>query len=348
MAEKSSYKSQVDAKSLQLTRNVLSKLPPYVTDYINSRMLSSSAKTLQQQAYSLRRFFVWLHQSSPELSQQPLLDISTDTLAALTARDFEEYLMFLQSDTKNRNGRAGASQKLTAISSLLEYLYQHDDIPANPCGKVKKPKLVKDKRIIYLTDAECVRLLDTIEYGSPDVTPHQLVYLEQTRCRDLAITTLMLDTGIRLSECIGLNIEDVNLAERRIQVYRKGGKYQYLPINNEVIEILDAYIRDRKQMSVSDPQHKKALFLSMQGKRISEEVVANMLRKYALMAGITKNVTPHKLRKTYGTALYRKSRDIFMTANALGHENVETTSKHYVDDDAESLREYVDKMSIRS
>ena len=119
MAEKSSYKTQVDVKSLQLTKNVLCELPPYVTDYINSRMSSTSAKTLLQDTYSIRRFFSWLHQSAPELLQQPMSSISLDVLANITARDIEEYMMYLQSDTKNQNGRAGAAQKLAAIGSLL-------------------------------------------------------------------------------------------------------------------------------------------------------------------------------------------------------------------------------------
>lgn len=347
MAEKSSYKTQVDVKSLQLTKNVLCELPPYVTDYINSRMSSTSAKTLLQYTYSIRRFFSWLHQSAPELLQQPMSSISLDVLANITARDIEEYMMYLQSDTKNQNGRAGAAQKLAAIGSLFSYLYRHDDIPADPCAKVERPKLVKDKRIIYLSDKECIKLLDIIEFGDPSIPDHQLHYLENTRCRDLAITTLMLNTGIRLSECVGLDIGDIDLNERKIQVYRKGGKYQYLPINDEVIEILSAYLQQRKQIVVTDKQHSKALFLSMQNRRITGTAIENMLRKYILFAGITKPITPHKLRKTYGTALYRKSKDIFMTANALGHENVDTTSRHYVDDTAESLRKYADEMTIR-
>jgi site-specific recombinase XerD len=86
----------------------------------------------------------------------------------------------------------------------------------------------------------------------------------------------------------------------------------------------------------------------MQERRITKTAVENMIKKYALLAGITKPITPHKLRKTYGTALYRKTRDIYLTANALGHENVATTSKHYVDDTAESLREVADAISVRN
>lgn len=348
MAEKSSYRNEIDAKNFQLTKNVLAELPSFVSDYIYSRFASVSSQTLLQYTYSLRRFFDWMQKSIPHLSSTPMREITCDDLARLTARDIEEFMMFLQMDTNNTNSRAGVSQKIAAVGSLFSYLYRHDDIPADPCAKVERPKLVRDKRIIYLTDDEAKRLLDTIEFGHAEIPPHQLTYLEATRCRDLAIATVMLDTGIRLSECVGLNIEDVNMDERRIQVYRKGGKYQYLPINTEVVEILQAYLQERKRISPKDPSDAKALFLSMQERRITKTAVENMIKKYALLAGIAKPITPHKLRKTYGTALYRKTRDIYLTANALGHENVATTSKHYVDDTAESLREIADAISVRT
>ena len=348
MAEKSSYHNEVDAKNLKLTQIVLDELPAYVSDYIYSRFASVSAQTLRQYSYSLRRFFSWMKQSIPRLANTELRDITCDDLACLTARDIEEFMMFLQMDSKNTNSRAGVSQKIAAVSSMFRYLYRHDDIPADPCAKIERPKLNRDKRIIYLSDDEATRLLDTIEFGTDKVPKHQSVYLKATRCRDLAIATLMLDTGIRLSECVGLNLSDIDLNERRIQVYRKGGKYQYLPINSEVTDVLKTYIRERKRVSPEDPSDAKALFLSMQDRRITKTAVENMIKKYALLAGINKPITPHKLRKTYGTALYRKTRDIYLTANALGHENVATTSKHYVDDTAESLREVADSISIRT
>ena len=346
MADKSSYRTQSDAVSLQRTKNTIRDLPPYVNTYINSRFASTSAQTMQQYAYSIRRFFVWLQESVPHLHNKPMSEITCDDLSLLTARDIEEFMIYLQTG-KNKNSRAGVAQKIAAVGSLFKYLYRHDDISADPFAKIERPKLVQDKRIIYLTDDECVLLMDTIEFGSPNIPNHQMAYLEKTRCRDLAITTLMLDTGVRLSECIGLDIEDVNLRERKIQVYRKGGKYQYLPINEEVAEILEQYITERKNVCVSDKEDVKALFLSMRNNRISRLAIEQMIRKYALYAGITKPITPHKLRKTYGTALYRKTRDIYLTANALGHENVATTSRHYVDDNAESLREVANEISVR-
>lgn len=347
MAEKSSYRTKSDAHSLQLTKKVLAELPPYADHFITSKFSSASAQTLLQYTYSLRKFFKWMQQSIPHLSDMPLTAISCDELSKLTARDIEEFMMHLQMGSSGHNSRASVAQKIAAVSSLFRYLYKNEDIPADPTIKVDRPKLTRDKRIICLTDEEAARLLDTIEFGNDLIPPHQLPYLEATRSRDLAIATLMLDTGIRLSECIGLNLEDVDLNSSKLQVYRKGGKYQYLPINDEVTDILRVYIEEREKITGVEKESSKALFLSMQKRRITKTAVGNIIVKYANLAGIDKPITPHKLRKTYGTSLYRKTRDIYLTANALGHENVATTSKHYVNDTEDSLREVANEMQIR-
>ena len=347
LAKKSDYATVNDAKTLQMVQANIRDLPPFVKSYFNSRLTTSAARTLLQYSYSLRKFFTWFQQSVPQLSEARLCDITLDDMSMLTARDIEEYMSFLQADPASPNSRSSVAQKIAALGSLTGYLYRHGDIAADPCPKVDRPKVVKDNRIVYLTDEEAIRLLDVIEYGDASIPEHQIKYLEKTRCRDLAIVTLMLNTGIRLSECVGLNIDDIDFNEAKMQVYRKGGKYQYLPLNSEVIEILRTYITERKRVVVTKKLDANALFLSMQNRRISGATIENMLRKYILMAGITKPITPHKLRKTYGTALYRKTRDIFMTANALGHENVATTSKHYVTDTEDSLRNVMEQVRVR-
>lgn len=347
MADKSAYQTKVDAKNLQLTKDVLKELPPYVGNYINSKYFTTSTRTLLQYSYSLRKFFSWLQTAVPHLANCQTRDIPCDELSRLTSRDLEEFMMFLQTDPDSKNSRASVGQKIAAVGSMFQYLYKNGYVAANPVTLVDRPKLTKDNRIIYLTDEECVRLLNVIEFGADDVPPHQMVYLENTRRRDLAIATLMLDTGIRLSECVGLNIEDINFGEARIQVYRKGGKYQYLPINSEVIAVLEDYMEERKNIVVDDKESKSALFLSIQRRRMTNTAMENVIKKYAKLARINKPITPHKLRKTYGTALYHKTKDIYLTANALGHESVATTSKHYVNDTEDSLREVAESMKIR-
>ena len=202
--------------------------------------------------------------------------------------------------------------------------------------KVKRPKIKKDKRIIRLEDEEVERYFDSILNGT-GFTEHQRKYLENTKQRDYTIATLLLTSGIRVSEMVGLNIDDVSFQSCRIQITRKGGKKQYIPLSDETLEVLKEYLEERKKVSPALPEDDTALFLSTQNTRMTTAAVQNLIKKYAKAACIDKPITPHKLRKTYGTNLYNKTRDIYLVANALGHDSVVTTTKHYVASDEEDL-----------
>ena len=139
--------------------------------------------------------------------------------------------------------------------------------------------------------------------------------------------TLFLGTGIRISECVGLNTEDVDFRNLSIRITRKGGNQTVLFINDEIAEALDSYCNnERLEMKGADSP---ALFLSLQGKRITTRAVQLLVKKYASIITPLKHITPHKLRSTYGTNLYRETGDIYLVADVLGHKDVNTTRKHY-------------------
>ena len=146
--------------------------------------------------------------------------------------------------------------------------------------------------------------------------------------RDVAILTLLLGTGIRVSECVGLDINDVNFKDGGIKVHRKGGYESIVYFGDEVESALKDYLEQRKQILPKDG-HEKALFLSLQNRRITVRAVENLVKKYAGLATSLKKITPHKLRSTYGTSLYRATGDIYLVADVLGHKDVNTTRKHY-------------------
>ena len=158
--------------------------------------------------------------------------------------------------------------------------------------------------------------MDNVESGE-QLTGKQLAYHEKTKVRDLALLTLFLGTGIRVSECVGLNIDDIDLKNNGIKIIRKGGNEVIVYFGDEVLEALLPYLEERKQIEAL-PGHTNALFLSMQKKRMSVRSVTTM-----------KNITPHKLRSTYGTNLYNETGDIYLVADVLGHKDVNTTKKHY-------------------
>ena len=174
---------------------------------------------------------------------------------------------------------------------------------------------------------EVALMLDEVEKGD-NLTDRQKRFHDKTKIRDVAIMTLMLGTGIRVSECIGLNIDDVDFKNDGIRIHRKGGKETTVYFGDEVEKVLTEYI-DYRKLQIPLEGHENALFLSLQMKRISVKSVEQLVQKYARIVTPLKKITPHKLRSTYGTNLYRETGDIYLVADVLGHNDVNTTRKHY-------------------
>ena len=139
----------------------------------------------------------------------------------------------------------------------------------------------------------------------------------------------MLNTGIRVSECNGLDLNDVDFIVNSLTIVRKGGGQDIIYFNDDVAETLKDYINGEREYINPVEGHESALFYSLQGKRISIDAIENLVKKYAKMVVPNKNITPHKLRSTYGTALYRETGDIRLVADVLGHENINTTIDYY-------------------
>ena len=189
------------------------------------------------------------------------------------------------------------------------------------------------------------RLLDVVESGGT-LTKHQAAFHEKNKVRDLAMMTLLLGTGMRVSECVGLDLTDVDFENSGLRIHRKGGKEVVIYFGEEVYEALIPYWEQRK-LIIAEDGHENALFLSGQNKRISVRAVQNLVKKYASTVTTLKNITPHKLRSTYGTSLYRETGDIYLVADVLGHSDVNTTKKHYAALEDERRRSAKDKVKLR-
>jgi site-specific recombinase XerD len=172
------------------------------------------------------------------------------------------------------------------------------------------------------------------------------MYHQRTKVRDLAILTLLLGTGIRVSECVGLDLDDVDFKNNGIKVHRKGGAEVMVYFGDEVMEALEQYMVERNGTTPVDG-HTNALFLSLQNKRISVRAVENLVKKYSKLVTNVKNITPHKLRSTYGTALYQETGDIYLVADVLGHKDVNTTRKHYAALEDERRRKAARAVKLR-
>ena len=232
---------------------------------------------------------------------------------------------------------------MSALRSFYLYYYKREMIKTNPTLLVDMPKL-HDKAIIRLEADETAQLLDLIEKGSENLSGQQKVYHDKTKQRDLAIVTLLLGTGIRVSECVGLDIEDVDFKNYGIKVVRKGGSEMIVYFGDEVAKALSDYLEGDRKNVTPIAGHEHALFLSTQRKRIGIRAVENLVKKYAKQVTPLKKITPHKLRSTYGTALYQETGDIYLVADVLGHKDVNTTRKHYAsvgDERRRSAAKYV-------
>ena len=174
---------------------------------------------------------------------------------------------------------------------------------------------------------EVAILLDQVEEGAK-LSKSQLKYHNKTKLRDAALLTLLLGTGIRVSECVGLDLNDVDFKNNGIKIRRKGGYETVVYFGDEVADALHDYL-EKRYHTIPMEGHEDALFLSLQNRRLSVRAVENLVKKYASTVTSLKKITPHKLRSTYGTALYKETGDIYLVADVLGHKDVNTTRKHY-------------------
>ena len=212
--------------------------------------------------------------------------------------------------------------------------------------KKELPKL-HEKAIIRLEPDEVASMLDLIEKGGDKLKGQALAYYKKTKQRDLAIATLLLGTGLRVSECVGLDLGDVDFKNNSVKVVRKGGNEMIVYFGEEVEKALTDYIEgDRKKIEPLKG-HENALFYSLQRRRIGVQAIENMIKKYAIQIAPNKHITPHKLRSTYGTTLYKETGDIYLVADVLGHKDVNTTRKHYAAIDENRRRQAAGVVQLR-
>ena len=230
------------------------------------------------------------------------------------------------------NDERGKARKLASLRSFYNYYFRNELIEKNPAALVPMPKL-HEKEIVRLDADEVALLLDVVESGDK-MTKQQLYYHQKTKVRDTALLTLLLGTGMRVSECVGIDLQDIDFKNNGIKIRRKGGYEAVIYFGEEVETALADYLEQRSHIIPAEG-NENALFLSLQNKRISVRAVEKLVKKYASLVTKLKKITPHKLRSTYGTSLYRETGDIYLVADVLGHKDVNTTRKHYaaIEDD---------------
>lgn len=328
--KETTYHEQINIDNALRLRELIAELPRFCSMYFRAIEPTTSSRTRIAYAYDLRIFFNFVKQTNPSLKDTELKDFRVDLLDQIKALDIEEFLDYLKyydnGKKEHMNEANGKKRKLIALRSFYNYYFKKEIISTNPAILVDIPKL-HEKEIIRLDIDEVARLLDEVESGD-HLTASQQKYHLKTKKRDLALMTLLLGTGIRVSECVGLDIDDIDFENNGIRILRKGGNEVIVYFGEEVREALLCYLEEREQV-IAVSGHTNAFFLSMQRKRISVRSVELLVKKYASLVTKLKKITPHKLRSTYGTNLYQETGDIYLVADVLGHKDVNTTKKHY-------------------
>ncbi len=339
-----SYQEQLNAQRTEKVRDMLKALPMACSEFIRSIAMTTSALTRMAYTIDLGVFFEYALKELPSFASKTLLSVQDEDLDQITARDIQGYTDYLTLYVKDdasgedngdsllsqrifRNHERGVMRKLSTLRSFFDFLYRAQRVSGNVASLISLPKL-HEKPILHLQSDEVAKLLEAA-YSGDHLSETQKRYHRFTQLRDYAMLMLFLGTGMRVSECVGLNLDDLDLETGALLVTRKGGNQVILYFPAEVSEAITAYLEQRKE-SKPVKGHESALFLSMQNRRITQRAVQQMVKKYSLLAvPLKKKMSPHKLRSTYATHLYHETEDIYLVAEALGHSDVNTTRKHY-------------------
>ena len=312
-------------------KRMISELPPFCAEFFRGIENETLIRTRVAYAGDLKNFFGFLIKESENFKRDNIRSLTLSDIDRVSVTDVEIYLsyvtMYVGDDEREKvNQDRAKARKLSSIRALYKYFYKKEKLTHNAPSLVDLPT-IRDRAIIRLEPNEVADLLDVVQNGD-GLTDKQKAYHKKTLARDLAILTLFLGTGIRISELVGIDMDDINFTSNEFSIVRKGGKQDILVFGDEAREALLQYMLERERIQAT-PGHEDALFLSLQKTRLTVRAVENLVEKYAKIAVPLKKISPHKLRSTYGTNLYRETGDIYLVADVLGHKDVNTTRKHY-------------------
>lgn len=316
---------------LILLKKAIGELPGFCGEFFRGIENDTLVRTRYAYAGDLKNFFLFMIKEMDGIEKTEIASLTLSDIEKVTVTDIEIYLSYisdyLSEDERERaNNTTAKARKLSSIRALFKYFYKKEKITHNAPAMVDIPT-IREKAIIRMEPNEVADLLDIVQYGE-GLTERQKAYHQLTQTRDLAIMTLFLGTGIRISELVGIDIDDINFSANEFSVIRKGGAQDILVFGDEARKALLEYMLDREKINAQEG-HEQALFLSLQRRRLTVRAIEKLVEKYAKIAVPLKKISPHKLRSTYGTNLYRETGDIYLVADVLGHKDVNTTRKHY-------------------
>ena len=301
----------------------LATMPSAVADFARYKSViqNCSPKTVNEYVLDLRTFFRFLRAkkrgidpASDDFSKLDIRDITLEEIAAVTAEQIYEFMMYT-SDVR-ANLWAAKARKLSAIKALYKYLtVKRGLIEHNPAADIESPRPKKSLPKV-LSLEESLMLLNAIAADTES----------PTRERDYAIVTLFLNCGMRLSELVGINMNDIDREFRSMRVIGKGNKERIIYLNDACRSALQEYLPHRLPRETTAAPT-PALFLSSRHQRISAKTVQWMVYKYLDKAGLeSRHYSVHKLRHTAATLMYQSGQvDVRVLKDILGHAQLNTT-----------------------
>lgn len=320
------YTLQQKLKCNEDIARIKESIPDYAGAYIDSvaAKTDSSFRTGRAYAYELLLFFDYIRNVKNNPAPTP------EYLDSLKPMDIDAYMNRLGSyiqtdengDKKIRSMSASSkARNLAAVRGLYKYLLKNRLVSNNPAALADTPKS-KEKDVVYMNGSQVETVFEKLK--NTDIGRKRKQFAKRNQLRDTAMITLMLYTGIRVSECVGIDLSDISFAERAVKVRRKGGREQTVYFNDEVKDALRDYIDNERTTPEYD---KDALFVTRRNERMSVRSAENIVRKYTDGVSVSK-ITPHKLRSTYATTLYENTSDAYLVKDALGHSTLGVVQKY--------------------
>lgn len=339
---KSAYFQTRDAKNMRIVEKCCEGLPPLCIEYFDDLYIGRASSTLANYARQLKTFFEFTQNDIIAWSQMSLkmADFDLHMIGDIKSDDIVSFMCALK--TKG-NTDATILSYLRTISSFYAHFVKKDKLFGNPVESVIRPKNKKVKKV-FLDNIDAKRFADAVNDGvglSDRMTKYQLNI--RSGPRDAVIFAILLDTGVRVSELIGLDVSDVDLVRCRITVQRKGGNIDSVYFSDDTLALIQEYLLVRKQVVINGSS---ALFVSFvgtnKGGRLSVRSVELMTKKYASAAGITNSgkMTPHKMRHTCAMVLLKMTGNLALVQKQLGHRSITSTTIYAEADDSdlESIR----------
>ncbi len=310
-------------------------------DYLNSfldysiTILNKSPNSIKEYNYDLRNFLKFIKiefglSAEKDYSKVDIHDLDINIIKKIKLEDIHKYISHMATDLRSKP--ATRARKVSTIRVFFKYLASKAKlIETNPAQNLETPKL--DKRLPkYLSLEESKKLIEVTKTAS-----------DENKERDLAIITLFLNCGMRLSELVSINIKDINFSENKLNVIGKGNKERTIYLNKSCMNAINDYLKVRPHEGVKY-ESKDALFLSKRKERISNRMVQEIVKRELAKAGLDLNkYSTHKLRHTAATLMYQYGHvDIRALQVLLGHESISTTEIYtHVND--EQVKDAVNK-----